>query len=580
MLKKLFIKAFCLFILFFVLMLPPTIANKLPQLDSLMLVYETTYSFENNPELIGSIFSELSKGNNKYVLSFLLAHENKIKTTKNNNALVDVYSYLSEAYIADNNHDSCLYYANKASTLSKKLSDPLFEANSKVILGRALYINMKLDSANNILYEALHFLEKNYVDSKHLANCYSSLVKFYIVLGTPRKALDFGNKALHIYINTNEEVKISSLYYLMGNAYARLKNIEKARLFFNSSILLCTKHNYMRLLSANYYTMAELEKSLSKDSLSLYYIQKAINLDNKIERKYGLAFDYLALGKIYYSMDSLKLAKQTILESLKYSRIYNLSDITLLCLGNLVDIEYTEANYKEALDYNMQIKQFQDSLYTYVDIEKLQEVEKRYELEKQEFEFEIERQRTNFRSIILLISVCFVSLILFFLLFIQRIKTKRLITEQYKLTEEINFKNKELTTNVMYLANRNEFITSISKKLIKLKTNSDNQENIQILSEIVKDIKNNLNDELWKEFEMRFHSVHVDFYNSLNKHFPDLTINERRLSAFLKLNMTTKEISAITNQSISAIEMARSRLRSKLNIRNSDLGLSQYLAQF
>jgi DNA-binding CsgD family transcriptional regulator len=71
--------------------------------------------------------------------------------------------------------------------------------------------------------------------------------------------------------------------------------------------------------------------------------------------------------------------------------------------------------------------------------------------------------------------------------------------------------------------------------------------------------------------------VHIEFYEKLQSKFPDLTTNERKLCAFLRLNMTTKEISAITNQSLNSIEMARHRLRKKLNIDNSQVNLTTFL---
>jgi len=84
-------------------------------------------------------------------------------------------------------------------------------------------------------------------------------------------------------------------------------------------------------------------------------------------------------------------------------------------------------------------------------------------------------------------------------------------------------------------------------------------------------------EKIWEEFEMRFHNVHNDFYDKLNAVFPGLSINEKRLCSFLRLNMTTKEISSITGQTPKSIEMARTRLRKKLNLTNSETSLTDFL---
>ncbi|WP_137092401.1 helix-turn-helix transcriptional regulator [Mangrovivirga cuniculi] len=112
------------------------------------------------------------------------------------------------------------------------------------------------------------------------------------------------------------------------------------------------------------------------------------------------------------------------------------------------------------------------------------------------------------------------------------------------------------------------------KKLIKnLKS-----ENKPIVRKVIKNLGVALNEDSWKEFELRFTEVHQDFYNSLESKYPDLTPNERKLCAFLKLNMTSKEISSLTGQSIRSIDVARTRLRKKFGLTNSEVNLVDFLS--
>lgn len=83
---------------------------------------------------------------------------------------------------------------------------------------------------------------------------------------------------------------------------------------------------------------------------------------------------------------------------------------------------------------------------------------------------------------------------------------------------------------------------------------------------------------VWEEFEIRFLKTHAGFYDRLLNVHPGLTTNERRLCSFLRLDMTTKEISVITGQSVRAVEIARTRLRKKLNMTQADLSLFDYLS--
>ena len=95
---------------------------------------------------------------------------------------------------------------------------------------------------------------------------------------------------------------------------------------------------------------------------------------------------------------------------------------------------------------------------------------------------------------------------------------------------------------------------------------------------VIKELEKTREANLWDEFEIRFLQVHQGFYDRLQQACPSLTPNERRLCAFLRLNMSSKEISAITGQSPNSIKVARNRLRQKLGITNADMGLVGFLA--
>jgi DNA-binding CsgD family transcriptional regulator len=94
---------------------------------------------------------------------------------------------------------------------------------------------------------------------------------------------------------------------------------------------------------------------------------------------------------------------------------------------------------------------------------------------------------------------------------------------------------------------------------------------------IIFDIQRSMDSEIWKEFEVRFQQVHSEFYKKLNKQFPDLSANEKKLCAFLRLNMSTKDIAALLHRSENSISVARTRLRKKLNITNTDIELINFL---
>jgi hypothetical protein len=130
----------------------------------------------------------------------------------------------------------------------------------------------------------------------------------------------------------------------------------------------------------------------------------------------------------------------------------------------------------------------------------------------------------------------------------------------------------------MYQVKNNEFILNISKKLKSLLWKGP-AENKSLVNEIIKEIETDSSADNWEEFIIRFQQVHIDFYKNLGKKFPELTSNELRICAFLKLNMNTKDIAAITYQSQKSITVARWRLRQKLGLKKEER-LSAFLAKF
>jgi DNA-binding response OmpR family regulator/DNA-binding CsgD family transcriptional regulator len=138
-----------------------------------------------------------------------------------------------------------------------------------------------------------------------------------------------------------------------------------------------------------------------------------------------------------------------------------------------------------------------------------------------------------------------------------------------RLNAEIEFKNKEITAKAMFLIQKDELINKSIEKLSNLSKSTHSEILIRV-KELITELKVNLKDERWREFETYFEKVHEAFYSNLNKKFPDLTPNEKKLCAFLKLNLSTKEICALTQQSLKSVEIARTRLRQKLNLVSTD----------
>lgn len=149
------------------------------------------------------------------------------------------------------------------------------------------------------------------------------------------------------------------------------------------------------------------------------------------------------------------------------------------------------------------------------------------------------------------------------------------------LKSEMKFKNKELANTTLHLIQKNKTLTSIKNDLSKLlRAASSNSNEKQLVNTLIKKINKDLrNEKNWELFNSYFDEVHMDFIKRIKDQHPDLTPKELRLCAYLRMNISTKEIAPLMNISIRGVEISRYRLRKKLNIEHN-ANLTDYIMSF
>ncbi len=149
-----------------------------------------------------------------------------------------------------------------------------------------------------------------------------------------------------------------------------------------------------------------------------------------------------------------------------------------------------------------------------------------------------------------------------------------------KLKAEIASKNKELATSTMHLINKNSFINSVKSHLITILKNRNNELVSSDIKRIIKDIDKHISvDDTWEHFAVHFDQVHGDFARRLREAYPDLTPQEMKLSAYLRLNLSTKEIADLLSISTRGVEIARYRLRKKLGLERA-VNLQDFILRY
>ena len=144
--------------------------------------------------------------------------------------------------------------------------------------------------------------------------------------------------------------------------------------------------------------------------------------------------------------------------------------------------------------------------------------------------------------------------------------------ENKALLQDIESKNRELAISTMSLIKKNEFLGNIKDELKK--NNSDNS--LKAIIKIIDKNINNTND--WKFFEEAFNNADKDFLKKVKSKHPLLTPKDLKLCAFLRLNLSSKEIAPLLNISVRSVEVKRYRLRKKMDLLH-DTGLTNYILE-
>ncbi|GGG76833.1 hypothetical protein GCM10007415_05830 [Parapedobacter pyrenivorans] len=136
-----------------------------------------------------------------------------------------------------------------------------------------------------------------------------------------------------------------------------------------------------------------------------------------------------------------------------------------------------------------------------------------------------------------------------------------------KLETEIMFKNKELANMTMHLIQRGEVLAKIKETILSVVKKHDFSDSTINFRQLIRLIRNaERTDEDWEQFSLHFNHVNEGFFTGLKDHYPELTPNELKLCAFLRMNLSSKEIAQLMNITIKAVEVGRYRLRKKLRL--------------
>ncbi|TVQ12800.1 MAG: hypothetical protein EA364_07965 [Balneolaceae bacterium] len=149
-----------------------------------------------------------------------------------------------------------------------------------------------------------------------------------------------------------------------------------------------------------------------------------------------------------------------------------------------------------------------------------------------------------------------------------------------KLQTEVEHKSSQLATNTMAIMRKNDLLNTIKAELLNQKQELGDRLPRKYITQLTNLIDRGLQDEHeWEVFEQLYDQAHGDFFKRLKQEYPQLTPSDLRLCAYLRMNLSSKEIAPLLSISVRGVEERRYRLRKRLNL-STDTNLTELIMTF
>lgn len=494
-------------------------------------------------------------------------HNQAVKQNDELNAGIYLQQMGEVCYVLGH-YSQALDYHLQAGAIFQKLGNKKLQADNLNELGIIYYYSRQIQQSYKQYNDALA-LYQQLNDVNGIARTYGKIGHLYEKQHKYDSAFSYQRQALQQYQQATDKKGIAKIYENLGSIYEDLEHFDSAQYYFQHAL---SQYQSERDTLASIEVLNNLGDVLRKTGHyreGLEQTQKALNLSEKEHEKYQLTSAFRDMAKTY----NLLGRNDSAYYYLELSR------------KNLQEIYSRESGKQVAL------------LQVIYDIER-----KNHEIEK----LQIERRTTIIITISVVIVIILVALLGMVVISRQRLKIRneralseqqirneRALSEQNKkifeaqrelmqveltnkkleeeqLTQALQLKNKELTTHTLHVIQKNQILEELKNKLEEM-ANDDKRDQKKQMKQLIQQINLNFNNEqYWQEFHNMFEQVHQSFFDNLKKHCNDLTANDLRLVALLRMNLSSDNMATLLGISQDSLRVSRYRLRKKLGLEQGE----------
>lgn len=523
--------------------------------------------------------------------------------------------------------EKTLAYAEKVLAMSKKIGYPKGEAEGEYALGVYFWQKNRYPEAL-AHYSKSERISRDIESRIGIGKAIASAGIVYGEQGNYGQALDNYLQALAIFQALKDQKRSSNILNSIGNVHKNQKNYDEALIFYKQAQAIWIKLGDKKSLAGSYINIAsiyirkknyDVALASAKKGLELFdqfkdtngqiichnnlgeiYFQtarydlaameyeKALEINQEFQRKPAMVSSYNGLGHVYSKTNEYQKALASYHRAEELAKANGIRPALQLAYEGLAHVYGQTGNFAQAFRFQESASVLKDSLFNEEGTIKMTNLRVHYENERKESEIKLlEKEKdlgdatrntimVGLAAILTLVALAFNR---------QRLKVakdKELYVAQKALSDieirnslekeqhlqnELEFRNKALTTHTLNLIQKNGILEDIRQTVSQALKSGPRDENTPLFSRLINLIDYSFNlDKDWDEFKTYFEGVHPDFFSKLKKANPELSAGELRLCALIRLNLNLKESAGLLSISPDSVKTARHRLRKKLKL--------------
>ena len=411
--------------------------------------------------------------------------------------------------------------------------------------------------------------------------------------GKYREAVAMSKEALLGFSeNGDATTYLGIIYNSLGVAYSKLNLPDSSEYFHRKALEERILTKDYRYLPVSLIRVADIEAAKGNKSESKSLYDRAFFLSDSTGNRQEEVMALLAIGKWKMHFEkNFNEAESDYLKAESIAKVLSDRSFYLNAIDHLIELKKVQGDFSGALKLSEEEAVIRDSMNSWEKQKIQKSLEIQFDVAEKERQLKLiqnENDISRLTNYLLWATIAFLLLfaggIIYFIRknhkrdklllqtkveLVKALEEQKVLREQY-MQNELEYKEAQLSALTVQMLQKNELMQELREKL-------EADQSISKDSPLTRLVNKGQNQEKeWADFNVQFESINKNFYARIRQAYPDISPNDLKICALIKLNLSIKEMAGILNISPDSVKTARYRLRKKLQL-NSEDNLTEFI---